>query len=262
MKKTFTFRQSDLEQADKCLESLRLKYSEPIEQPYTSDLARGNAVHNAIEYAGNEMIRSGEVPSWDEVKPIIDEAMLIECKLVKDWRTSPEETEETIQNNFEAWYWEVFPHLSPIAVEKEFNVLLDETKDRKIHLSGTIDWIDESGLILDWKNPTRPYQRWEKVRWDNQSTVYTYAVACSDGNFEERPFQLVMLCKGKVHTIDITRGPRDWEALKSKCHALADLIDANLNSYPQGWNSWYCSPKWCAHWSQCRGAHLGDDPQW
>lgn len=262
MKKTFTFRQSDLEAADKCLESVRLKNAEPIEELYTSDLARGNAVHNAIEYVGNEMMRSGEIPAWDEVEPIIDESMLRELKLVEVWRTPSDETEETIRSNFEAWYWEVLPQLDPAGVEKEFNVLLDETPERRIFLSGTIDWVDESGLILDWKNPSRPYQRWEKVRWDNQSTVYTYAAACDDKNFEDRPFQLVMLCKGKVHTIDITRGPNDWNALKAKCHALADLIDADLKSWPQGWNSWFCSPKWCPHWSQCRGKYLGDDPEW
>jgi hypothetical protein len=245
MKKVYSFRQSDLESADKCLEALRRKYKDPIEEPYTTDLARGNAVHNAIELIGNRMIDSNELVDWEEAQDIIESHIILELMKVDEWRTPRDQTEDTIRNNFESWYWEVLPSLQPKFVEKEFNVLLDETEDRKIYLTGTIDWIDESGLIVDWKNPSRPYQRWEKVRWDNQSTVYTYAVASMEKVFESRPFQLVMLCNGKIHTIEIVRGPNDWNALKAKCHALADLIDANLQS-----------------WSDCRGKYLGDDPEW
>ena len=263
MKKDYVFRQSDLESGDKCLEHLRRKYQEPSEEVYSSHLARGNAVHDVIEYVGSAMMAhpDGEVPPWDDVSPILEHHIVKQLDAVENWVDSRESTEAAIRDNFDAFYWGVLPNLgTPNGVEEQFRVLLDEDKHRRIWLSGTMDWECDSGLILDWKNPTRPYQAWEKKRWDNQSTVYTYAVASKYDCWEPRDFQLVMFCKGETHTIDIRRGPADWEALKAKCWALVGLMDADLQAWPQGWNSWFCSPKWCPSWAECRGAHIGDNP--
>lgn len=262
MKIDIAIRQSDLEAADKCLEAVRYNYREPVPEPYTSDLARGNVVHAVIEVVGNHMLAHGEPTPIDEIEPVLAAAMEREFSKVDEWRHPESEVAEIVRANFDAWYWGVAPDLTPAAVEHQFRVLLDEDERRRIWLTGTMDWLDADGRIIDWKNPSRPYQAWEKVRWDNQSGVYSYAVASETDDWSPRTFQLCMLVNGAVHWITIERGPNDWNALRDKCRALADLIQSDLQVWPQSWNSWYCSPKWCPAWDRCRGKHYPEGEPW
>ena len=265
-----SIRQSDLGQGDLCLESLRRRDRDPVIEPYASQLARGNAVHAAIEVCGNHMLQhDGEPTPIDIMERTLDALIETECDMVEDWRETRAKTESAIRANFEEFYWGIAPDLNPAAVEYPFRVLLDEDERRRIWLSGTIDWIDKSGRIIDWKNPSKPYKKWEKVRWDPQSTVYTYAVAHAADPDElgiptlrqgslTRDFELCMLVDGTAHWITIERGPSDWAALVDKCRGLADLSESDLKTWPQSWNSWYCSPTWCPNWNTCRGRHYAD----
>ncbi len=262
MKIDISFRQSDLEMADKCLEATRRRYRAPIIEPTTSDMARGNAVHAAIELVGNDMLVHGEATPIDIADTQLEECMEAEFAAVEVWRDDRFKVEAITRLNFEAWYWEVLPNLEvPTSVEGPFRVLLDEDEERRIWLTGTMDWV-QSDRIIDWKNPSRPYARWEKQRWDNQSTVYSYAVASETGDWSPKKFDLCMLCNGNVHWVHITRDEADWAALRDKCRALADLVAAPLKVWPQAWNSWYCSPKWCTAWDTCRGQFYPKGEPW
>jgi hypothetical protein len=198
----------------------------------------------------------------------VDELIEADFARVDWWRTKRPKVEEATRANFEAWYWGVCPDLMPVAIEETFRVLLDETERRRIWLTGTPDWLDVDGRILDWKNPSAKSEwqfkmhRSEMLKYDIQSTVYTYALASQTDDWSPKQFELVLLMDGEIGWISIERGPADWAALKDKCVALADLIQAPLTVWPHSWNSWYCSPDWCASWATCRGAHYNGEKAW
>ena len=65
-------------------------------------------------------------------------------------------------------------------------------------LTGTVDWVDKSGVLWDWKNPGREYQAWEKKRWDIQSHAYSWALDATEFNFG-------VMANGKLQIIEIER---------------------------------------------------------
>ncbi len=257
------FRQSDLGTAELCLEALRRNYADPQPEKLSTDLVRGNVVHAAIEALGQDMI--------DGKRPTIDR-MFNAAQLSQDWyfprvhedgwRDTQEKTELIIMNNIEAFFEDVLPELSvPDAVEKPFRHLLYETETEAVYLKGTRDWDDPILGAVDWKNPGRKPAAWELQRGDIQSTVYLWAMAQEDGDLDKtREFHRVHLINGDVDWVTIRRGPKDYAALTEKVHAMVQLHKAKLPVWPMTWKGWYCSPKWCDHWDNCRGLHLGDEP--
>jgi len=271
MKTDIYIRQSDLNQLELCPESLRLKYREPVPERYNSDLSRGNVVHAAIEEVGRHMMVHGEATPINIIERRLEELMEADFANVEWWKQKQDTTAKHIRANFEAWYWGVAPELMPIAIEETFRVLLEETETRRIWLTGTPDWLNHDGRLLDWKNPKpknmEPNKGFdmharEMQKTDLQSTVYTYARSVELDEWSPKRFDLCLLMNGEVGWIPIERGPADWEALKDKCRALADLIQAPLSVWPHRWTSWYCNPDWCNHWAECRGKHYDGGAAW
>jgi hypothetical protein len=187
---------------------------------------------------------------WVKYKPDIPRAM----RLAEDW--------------FLQWYDEVLPTLNvpSCQTELEFDVPLLDTDQRVIRLTGTIDygeWDQEENrhAIKDWKTSGgKPWEPWEKKRWDIQSTVYTFAGAHLWGGGAPSFEFVVMGDKKGLLRIPVVRGPRHWAWLARKCESYAGLIEADLDLWPLSDSSALCSPKWCDAWSRCKGKYLGDDP--
>ena len=225
-----------------------------VRERETSDMLRGNMVHAAIEYCGNELMSSGVRPPLDEAIDHMDAVFHELCGSVEGWRHELEEIVDVARANLTVWYEDLFPSLNPVAVEKHFRVPLDERDGVRVVLEGTADWV-EDGVIYDWKNPSRSYEPWEKQRWDIQSHVYCAAFDCPK-------FRLVALVKGKMQIIEIERRVPHLEALKDLCWSIVELLQSDLKVWPQRWAGWHCSPKWCPVWQagECRGKHLGPTP--
>ena len=263
------FRQSFLNQWFLCPESARRKHLglTPPEQN-NINLVRGNSVHGALEWFGNEWIETGKQPKLEELlERGCNEFYLFASEGDPFWEQhDPDKVRGAVGGNLRVWYGEVLPELErPEYVELFFDRVLWEDNDRIIRLSGTCDWV-QNGWLVDWKNPSRvprPQDMWQTKRSNLQSHVYTWAL-------DTPRFSLCHLSsKGTDDTYDpvadvgwthMVRGSQDHDALIDLCLSVAVQIEANLPSAVKQWDSWYCSPKWCGAWDTCRGKFLGDNP--
>lgn len=250
-------RQSWINTYLRCPEQARQERLGLVTQKQTSDLLRGNAVHEAIEWAGLVQQGGEEEVTLDKILDVCDDYLAKEGQHVDVWRQSYEDTVDVCRDNLTAWYYEVYPLLTPQAVEKTFSKSMGVRNGVKLVLTGTADWIDKSGVIWDWKNPSRHYEAWEKKRWDIQSHAYTWAC-------DKEQFNLCVMAKGKIQVIEIPRSQEQKEAFVELCWSIVPtlLTIDEATTWSQNWSGWHCSPLWCPVWQagECRGKHLGDNP--
>jgi|TARA_R110002012_G_scaffold58075_2_gene150610 hypothetical protein len=255
--KEIILRQSWINNFLRCPEQARQERLELVSQKQTSDLLRGNAVHAAIEWAG--LIKQGgeEEVTLEELLDVSDNFLADNGHTIDVWRHNYEDIVDVCRANLVAWYEEIFPILHPQAVEETFKKSMGIRHGVNLILQGTADWIDESGVIWDWKNPSRHYAAWEKKRWDIQSHAYTWA-------YDKEQFNLCVMADGKIQVIEIPRSPEQKKAFIELCWSIVPtlLTIDDAVTWPQNWEGWHCSPLWCPVWqaNKCRGAILGDNP--
>ncbi len=171
-----------------------------------------------------------------------------------------------INNVMRTWYNEVRPWLTPEEMEVTFGPLkLYEDAERVIEMTGTIDYVDAQYGLLDWKTSGRPYEKWEKARWDLQSTTYAWA-ARELGIYELAdvyPFEFIVLYEhradeAKLQRVPVFRHEGDFNWLRERAKDVALLIEAELPSWPKNDNHALCSPSWCPVWSQCKGKNYAE----
>lgn len=255
-------RQSWISTFLRCPEQARQERLGLVRQKETSDMLRGNAVHHAIEEAGAAKLQGREV----DVEVMQDMAMRYianHAPEVEEWRSELLDVQQTVEANIYTWYRELNPILfpRPDGIERMFiksmgvRDIVPGWPSIKLNLVGTADWIDHSDVIWDWKNPSRHYEAWEKKRWDIQSHAYTWAHGL-------HKFNLAVMAKGKLQVIEIERSKEEHDAFIELCWSIVPTILSTADAWPQRWEGWHCSPKWCPVWQagKCRGAHLGEDP--
>lgn len=265
-----TFRQSWLKQFEHCPEYARRDYAGEFEFVDSSDTAPGTAVHAVIEACLEAVIAYGHAYSLDVCIDLFNDE-LDELVENPNFQWTKVKTDAPLRKRgavmLTNWHSKVLPSLDPKATEISFGPLvLHQDDERIIRVGGTIDYLDHQLGLVDWKTGTRPYERWEYQRWAVQPTVYTWA-----GHEEQLilptsvPFEgpgqpeytftyYILLPDGEVQVLPITRTPDDWTWLKRKAVGIAKLIELGLDEWPMNDGGWWCSPKWCGAWDDCKGA--------
>ena len=115
-------------------------------------------------------------------------------------------------------------------------------------LRGTVDLVEQDRL-WDWKFPKRDYARneWEYHRWDVQSIAYCFALGIPN-------FSYAIMHPDGVSRMDLVRNESHYDWLREKVLALCHYVEtAPAIPWVLGDNGWWCSEKWCANWSHCKG---------
>ena len=269
-----SFRQSWLGNAENCAEQGRRNLVFPELDRTSDEAAIGSAAHAGIEAV---------VDGLCDVKDIGD--------AVTEWfRTHPDAHNmyyarpRTHQSNMSecidlatrcarAWVRDIMPK-APIEgarTEVGFDVELFEHKGRKVSLKGTCDLVPVDGALWDWKTSARPYAQKDKQKWAIQPTVY--AVADALGGFGREGRQLpaeftygVMIklkkeCRGEIVTVQRSEGHA--EDLFRKLRSWVDLYNATglteVEWPARSEGNYLCSPVWCQHYRDCRGANISLD---
>lgn len=267
------FRQSFLNQFNKCPEAARRSHLGMGKDRNTSDLVRGNAVHGAIETYGFAWQEGYEAELEEILQWGKEEFANFSSEDNIEWRQPFEKTEAQVQKNIEVWHEEVLPLLrKPISIEEKFNLLFYEDDQRQIYLTGTPDWVQlsEDGQveIVDWKNPkAEPRDLWIEDRSNLQAAVYSWALSAESFtlywlHWNQSKYRDTGKDKPNYTVRRIPRHIENEPALQELVISAAISLEANLPALPQQWDSWFCSPQWCPHWSECRGKHLGEVPFW
>ena len=249
-------RQSWINNFLRCPEQARQERLGLVYQKQTTDLLRGNAVHAAIEYAGLTKMGGGTY-DLNELIDVSDTFIADNSNTIDVWRDDYEVVVDTCRANLTTWHSELDPILEPAGVEQTFEKSMGVRNGVQLVLTGTADWNDKSGVLWDWKNPSRHYPAWEKKRWDIQSHAYTWAL-------EKEQFNLAVFANGDLQVIEIHRSEAEQEAFIELCWSIVPtlLTIEEATTWPQRWEGWHCSPKWCPVWQagKCRGKHLGNEP--
>lgn len=183
------------------------------------------------------------------------------CQLIDRWWRSDRRTR--LKNLY---------GLGHIKLEHSFDVpfITNRTgRYTEVRLAGTIDVVnDHDNMLEDHKSSSSDhnYKRWEKQRWDVQSTVYTYAAA------EEKlilPHEHGYLFEFSVYTykngsnplhIPVWRNTGQWGWLTQVVTNMVGMIESDLVAWPLRDDHALCGPKWCPLWSQCKGTFV--DEEW
>ena len=176
---------------------------------------------------------------------------------IKTWPTL-EQRLRTLADTFEE---QIYPQLEPVGL-LEFSFacpVLTTTDGWDLVLKGTVDFVGDSGGMLDWKTAGRTGKgsTWDpnEVKFKIQADAYTYA-ANELGFADPTEFTYVVAEKGPrqmpVQWLTVEKGPNDWAWLEVLIEDA--LVCALADVWPVNHTSHLCSAKWCGAWDQCRGA--------
>lgn len=224
----------------------------PNGTPPSTATAIGTAMHAGIEafYHGADPAHSIR-EAWEQEEAIPG--------FVKDPKIDRVKALTIASNCYRAWVRDIEPRVGePTDIELKFRVLVEEAHGVRLYLGGTIDAVCD-GIIWDWKTAASmyKYQQWEVDRWFFQPTVYTYALALLDGNENPRLFNYGIVEKRKSpvgHTMMTVRSRKNWDFLRDQMWSIYHNV-SGTEVQPLNDQGWWCSPKWCAHYDLCKGAH-------
>ena len=254
----YTFHQSWLNTYMNCPEQARLD----THAGHTDATAIGTALH----WAAEGVLRHG----WG-LAEARRQAVLMFTDLVNEDAgvrfvqvKTPDTAIAYLSSCVDAWWHDVYPCLgAPVAIEHEFSVWLDDYDGIEVRLGGTIDYVDDNGIIWDWKTAgdADKYGRkaWEHKRWSIQPTVYTYA--WHHLTDEYAPFVFAACLKGPqrkpAQFVTVERAEGHWEWLRKQIRTIIDQAHASPDGpWPLRDQHVLCSPKWCPVWDQCKGKHV------
>jgi len=150
-----------------------------------------------------------------------------------------------------------------VAVEKEFEFVLDEFMDERLGRitvvgAGTIDLVTTTGL-WDWKTAGRKYSAKEKQSQAIQPTMYASAAVAM--GWLEYPVQFnygVLVRSGRAQVLPVHRNESHTDWLREIVRPLVrtSLLVGTDTSWAKNDTHYLCSDTWCPWWSICKGSKL------
>ena len=255
---------------DVCPEQARLDMTGQLERRETDPTAVGTCVHAAIEDTIEVILDTdlGFMLEPDEVVQAFDQHWeRFQDENTIHWvKRTPEAATKFGRNCARVWATDVLPTLEPIATEVHFSdCLVLEDDHRRVYISGTMDYVDKN-YLGDWKTAGREYKAWEKVRWAIQPTTYWYAMThakdlehirkqMSDAAITLGYWRFIVTAEGKSspQIVQLTR-PTPWDKwMERQLLSVVPLLEADLEMWPLRDQHALCGPKWCTHFSACKG---------
>ena len=264
----FSFRQSWIGTFQMCPEQARLEIHGKLPRVETEATAIGTAVHAAIEAV------LGTQLGYDDAQQLALQEFVTLSELPEFTYVGTKSLDtclEYVVNCFTSWYEHIYPVLGEsLSIERNFRVTLDSRHLQRIDLTGTWDLDDSIAGLVDWKNKGSDIKRWEVDRWGIQPTVYTYAkrMLDLDGDMTgDMPFTFVNMVKSpyvqRPQVVEVRRNEAHYAWLRKQLWQIVDMYTATNNGEQQ-WQlndaGWWCSPKWCTNWDNCKGATMGSRP--
>lgn len=188
-----------------CPYSAFLRYQAKVDSPTTIYLARGIALHSALERFHLEtnaglpfLLKSFK----DEYNKIIDEE-----DVFVSWPQRKKYESESLgwlETFYSQWERGVFPR-TPLAVEKEFSLPLGG-----IEIVGKIDRIDDDIVVSDYKSSKAKIKPWD-LRHNIQLTIYWWA---AKQIYKKEPKKLVWWHLPSGEQFPTERNDRDVEQVE------------------------------------------------
>lgn len=266
-RKSTNISQSWLNTFFNCPELARREVFEQLESSGTDATAIGTGLHSAAE----AHLKDGA--DYDQCLDAAVASFRHEVSL-PGFRWVQIKSEDTaikyLTTCVNSWWDGVRPQLgAPVAVEWKFKTLLFTRTDKgagelDVYLSGALDFVDDNGIIWDWKtagdaDKYGKRKAWEYERWSIQPTAYTLGWFRETGEYA--PFTFAVVMKGaqpkEAQFLTVERDERHWAWLTRQVESVMDLAESRLSGWPLRDQHALCSERWCPAWSTCKGAFIG-----
>jgi hypothetical protein len=255
LNKVVYVRQSWLGDMAICPERARLGIVRPEFRTGSDATIIGTAIHTGIE----SVLNGTSSNFLDMLDVVANDYESLETTNYKKSNINQEEIPQYLESMSKAFYDSILPKVKLGGkTEHPFKVPLGiDVNGYSVWLEGTMDYIDEDGVVWDWKTAKRSYSQSSKQKSAIQPTVYTYAVS-HDTDIEPKFNYGVMVRQldPKAQIVPIYRGAEHWNWLK---HHVRGAVNVALrtgvdNQWITNDESALCSEQWCSFWSVCKGA--------
>lgn len=254
-------RQSWLNDLVLCPERARFKLVKPEMSGPTDATIMGTAVHYGIEtylLAKDDSLDGSVV-----TEAALQKFKELQHEPYRETNLNPEKYEDHIVSMSTAWFDEIRPHVELGGdVEFRFSTPLGISVDGwSIWIEGTMDYVEPSGVVWDWKTASRAYNAREKQSTSIQASVYTEALRHLGRTAYPATFKYGVMIRGdkpKAQILEVSRtsGHRNWLANTARSAVAMACAMTTDNSWPTNDTSVLCSERWCPYWSICKGAYL------
>jgi hypothetical protein len=257
------FRQSWVNKFQHCPEQARL--TDPtVEDGVPSDMAAlGTALHSGIEAAlRGEALDPREVYERSENTLTMLESQFTYVDVTRADALSYLRAWSRLllgNDEFNALY-----ESNDARIEEKFAVFVDArmVNGERVEMwwEGRQDAVLPMTYGVDWKTGARTWSEWETTRWNIQSTIYCYAAEC-EGLLEfPAEFRFVVFTRAaepKVQVVKVVRTFAHVEWLTERLWRVYDM--RTVDRWPLNDQGWWCHPKWCDHFAECKGLYFSDD---
>lgn len=246
------FSHSQYETWKSCGRAYEFKYPKGIRFGPGPAMARGTAIHAAVETALRQKMATGETPSLEGQMAVAATAFDKAKEAVEDWGDeSAGKVKDTALSLYRVYHVNALPKITPIEVEEPFVV-----KVGTVTVRGVIDLVDKATdhpgdpgrlEVVDLKTSASKWSE-NDVKSDAQLSLYTAVKRLAYARIDN----LVSTKTPAIHRLTTTRGPRDHRNLIEDYEQVVDFIKRGV--FPMApMDSWKCTPKWCSYYGLCRG---------
>jgi len=226
--------------------------------------AIGTGVHAGIEQYLNGNITDAE-HFCRNIKAHVEKELSKGVKLTQI-SNDPDKMWRCVESMAMAWWDDIRPTV-PLGglTEHGFKAPLgiQASNGMDIWLEGTIDYVDPTGTLWDWKTAGKPYSAREKHLQSHQASCYITAMRINgvipndDTPTKFRFGVMVRQEKPKAQIITVERGQGQSEFVTRQIKSIVDtcLVSWDNTDWTMNDQHWLCSSTWCDYWSMCKGAH-------
>ena len=228
-----------------------LSYVKDMPRTSTVATATGKSVHALVENALKDVMQGkGLRPleqAMDEAATVVS-SELSEVEDLTDPDTGSEKDEshwvDGVRKIYRTWHSLRAPHIVPLAVEKKFEVVLNG-----VPTVGVIDLIDgKSGKTVVDLKVTKRKKSLKDAQNSLQLALYSHVEGTSDAGFDN----IVKKAVPEFHATRVVFTPKEGKWAATLVRDAADCISAGV--FPKtSPDNWWCSERFCDHWSNCRG---------
>lgn len=244
-----------------CSEAWKRKYIDKVPSPPTPTLLLGSAIHDTIENAVRFRVEgSGEraltemfAEAW---QARVDGAP--DCEWAAD-------TPETVQDDglrivqgreFASMVRRLTPARDDAGLWIERKVEL-QVPGVPVPIIGYIDMVTVDGVINDFKTAARMWDA-NRAKEEIQPLVYLAALNQMGMTVPKNTFRHWVITKGKTPKVVEFENNHTWDSIFWMFEMVRRVWRGIEHEVfvPNPNTAWRCSPKWCPHWSTCRGKGL------
>lgn len=249
MSKLPEYHQSAINMFLKCPKQYEFRYVKGVVSPPRAALTLGGSVDVAFTTNFEQKISTKvDLPVDDVVDAFSTE--FERRKPETEWgEDKPDKQKDMGVQMVKVFQRDAAKNINPVEVQKPFRV---EFADAGYAIGGTMDTVTEGHVIRDQKT-SKTYYALDAVEREIQPAVYSFAYQAEKAVKPRFAFDVITKHKEpRYQEVTGQVGEVQIEQLFETINIMHSQIQRGEFQYaPPG--SWWCSPDWCAYWSQCKG---------